>query len=280
VLRAVAGAEPPAATIDDLAWIAGRWQGEALNGRFEETWNRPSGGTMVGMFKLVRDEGAAFYEILTIVPRGESLALRLKHFTADLVGWEEKDQAIEFPLVKLTDREAYFDGLTFRRIHDNAMDIFVVIQQPNGEASEVRFACRRSGPIPSDDATSTKERVAPREAIDRVLEMDALLSRQRNRLCQHQSLAAAVQAYVLGIDCLDFGPCPDRFSQAFRRHRDAWNDSIEFLRKHDSLRGEMHELFAQIERIDEAGRNDLKRHADAISATWNEVVAAAETAGQ
>ena len=40
----------PAAKIGDLKWIAGDWHGSAMGGDFEETWNPPFAGTMMGMF--------------------------------------------------------------------------------------------------------------------------------------------------------------------------------------------------------------------------------------
>ncbi len=308
----------PAAKVDDLAWIAGSWQGEALGGHFEETWNPPSGGTMVGMFKLVKEDGIGFYEICSIVPDGDSLRLRIKHFDANLVGWEDKDKSVEFPLLKLTANEAFFDGLTFRRVNAERMDIFVLIER-HGESNEVQFACQRRSDL---DSTTNKHAVAGTVLLDgkpqahltvqfrddstgksvigitdengkfvlghqtnapveiqRIIQMDSVLGKQRDLLAKTESLGTAVAAYVLAIDCLDFGQCPTDFVAAFKRHRDAWQESIEFLRRHDSLRGEMHELFAKIRQIDDANRNELKKHVDAIFGTWNEVEAAAKAAG-
>ena len=107
----------PQATIDDVSWISGSWSGQAMGSRFEETWNPPSAGTMVGMFKFIKEEEVAFYEILTIVEQGGTLMLRLKHFSPGLEGWEEKEKSIEFPLVSVSQSEARFDGLTLSLIH-------------------------------------------------------------------------------------------------------------------------------------------------------------------
>jgi len=49
------GNESPAATLKDVAWIAGHWQGEALGGITEEVWTAPLGKSMMGSFKLVVD---------------------------------------------------------------------------------------------------------------------------------------------------------------------------------------------------------------------------------
>ena len=144
VLNLPAGTKSPAASIEQLAWIAGNWEGEAMEGRFEETWNPPSAGTMVGMFKFVQEDEVKFYELQTIVTQGDSLVLRIKHFREDLVGWEEKDRSVEFPLVKISENEAYFSGLTYRKISDDEIQIFVRIGD-NEKAKEVKFVCRRVG---------------------------------------------------------------------------------------------------------------------------------------
>lgn len=132
----------PKATVEDLKWIAGHWQGEALGGRFEETWNPPLGDSMIGMFKLLNGEQTQFCELLMILPKQDSLVLRLKHFSGELVGWEEKDKYVEFPLVRVSDRVAEFAGLTFTRMNQDAMHITVMVER-EGEHSELKFECHR-----------------------------------------------------------------------------------------------------------------------------------------
>ena len=111
----------PSATIDDVAWLAGSWVGAAFGGTVEEVWTPPSAGTMVGLFKLVTDGDAKFYEIAWIAEEEGSLVFKLKHFHADFTGWEERDELIAFPLVRMDKDAVYFDGLTFRRVGDDAL---------------------------------------------------------------------------------------------------------------------------------------------------------------
>jgi hypothetical protein len=70
--------------------------------------------------------------------------LRIKHFGPDLAGWEERAQAVDFPLVRLTANEANFDGLTFRLIDDAEMHVFVLLKDAEGEPREECFAYRRA----------------------------------------------------------------------------------------------------------------------------------------
>lgn len=131
-------AAAPKASLSDLAWIRGHWRGKALGGEFEETWNPPLGDSIMGMFKHVKDGKVNFYEILTIVPDGDSLTLRLKHFHGNLVGWEEKDKSVEFPLKSISADEARFDGLVFSRLGPNRMDISV-----ETSGGKLLFECHR-----------------------------------------------------------------------------------------------------------------------------------------
>ena len=129
-------------TIKDFAWIAGHWKGEAMGGVFEETWNPPLGNSMVGMFKLVKNNEVVFYEILTIVEEKNSVVLRLKHFDKGLAGWEEKDKSVEFPFISVSDKEAVFAGLKFQRTNDDSMNIVVQMKE-GGKTSDLTFRCKK-----------------------------------------------------------------------------------------------------------------------------------------
>ena len=144
-IKLEANAKSPAATIDQVAWIAGDWQGEALGGKFEESWNSPSGGSMLGMFKLVVNGSTVFTEHMSVMPKDGSLILRLKHFDGEMKGWEEKDKFVDFPLVKLTANEAYFSGLTLRKTEKDSLSIYVASKNADGKVGEMEFHSRRAG---------------------------------------------------------------------------------------------------------------------------------------
>jgi len=127
-LKLSKGEASPAATIADMAWYSGHWTGQGLGGFNEEIWSAPKGGVMLGMYRMLRDDKAAFYELLTIVEEAGSIAIRLKHFHPDMRGWEERDQVITFPLVAKRDARIYFDGMTFERRGDNAVEVYLAIE--------------------------------------------------------------------------------------------------------------------------------------------------------
>ena len=99
---ALAVTSPPA-TLADLSWLAGSWEGEGIDGAPAlEAYASPAGGQMVGHFRqLNRDGSVMFYELITIVEEGGSLSYRLKHFNPDLTGWEEKDKVVALSLIHI-----------------------------------------------------------------------------------------------------------------------------------------------------------------------------------
>ena len=109
----------PKATLDDVSWVAGHWKGEAFGGVTEEIWSPPLGDSMMFVFKLVSEGKVQFYEAGHIQYKDETLVLQLKHFHSSLKGWEEKEETVDFPLVKMEGNRAYFDGFTIEKISEN-----------------------------------------------------------------------------------------------------------------------------------------------------------------
>lgn len=139
-----AGSTSPPATVADIAWMAGHWEGRGLDGHSFETISPPLAGQMAGHFQQVKEGKIAFYELYQFAERNGSIVLRIKHFGPDLTGWEEKDKAVEFPLVALEREAAYFDGLTMRRTGPDEMESFVVIDRGGGVKEEAAFRFKRA----------------------------------------------------------------------------------------------------------------------------------------
>ena len=135
----------PPASIHDLAWLAGHWRGEFLDGVADEVWAPPSAGSMMGMFRLVQDSAIVFYELMTIVEDGGTLVLKLKHFNPDLSGWEEKDDHVAFSLVRLGERAAYFEGLTFKRVPGDVLRGYLAMHRGD-DVREAAFTYRLVAP--------------------------------------------------------------------------------------------------------------------------------------
>jgi hypothetical protein len=140
---AVPGAPPPPATLADLAWLVGIWEGQGITGPAREIYLPPMGGQMAGHFTQSRGDGIWFYEIVTIVERAGSLSYRLRHFNADLTGWEERNEVRDFPLVAREGDAFYFDDLTIRRDGLDGLIGAVRIRNPDGTSREAVFRYRR-----------------------------------------------------------------------------------------------------------------------------------------
>ena len=145
-LRLSPDQKSPAATIADMEWYAGRWTGSGLGGLNEEVWSPPRNGTMMGMYRMIKDGKPIFYELLLITEENGSLAIKLKHFHADLRGWEERDASVRFPLVAKRDGRIYFDGMTFERIDTDRVKVYLAIENKDGKVHEETFEYSRAKP--------------------------------------------------------------------------------------------------------------------------------------
>lgn len=115
-----AGFESPPADLSQMDWLVGQWSGEGIGGApAMESWLPPMGGIMVGTFvqQTAGEDGAPvimFTEHMYVMEEAGTVVLRLKHFNADLTGWEEKDDMLTFRLVAMEPCAAYFQALTLR----------------------------------------------------------------------------------------------------------------------------------------------------------------------
>ena len=132
-------------TLDDVAWIVGSWAGEGFGGTFEETWNSASLGTMVGMFKVMGDGEISFYELMLLAEEEGSLSLKVKHFSADFAAWEDKEDYLNFRLVKAEDAAVHFSGLSFYRINDDEMHSYLTFRDGDSVREE-KLVYRRVAP--------------------------------------------------------------------------------------------------------------------------------------
>ncbi len=134
----------PAATIDQVQWLTGSWVGTAFGQQFEEVWNPASAGSMVGMFKLFDEEkGVSFYELMLIVEQENSLSLLVKHFSADFVSWETKEEHINFKLVSITENAIHFSGLSFYKISDEEMHAYLAMRMNDQSIKEEKLVFKR-----------------------------------------------------------------------------------------------------------------------------------------
>ncbi|MGB2760145.1 MAG: DUF6265 family protein [Maribacter stanieri] len=129
----------PAATLNDIEWLAGHWKGEAFGGIAEEIWSPPLDGSMMFSFRLLDKGEVSFYEFGHLIEIDATLILQLKHFDANLSGWEERDENIDFKLVKVEENRFYFDDFTIEYISDKEINMYVEVGDEDGTSNEVKF---------------------------------------------------------------------------------------------------------------------------------------------
>ncbi len=142
VVRASPGSAPPPARIDAGAWLEGTWVGTGLGGNSEVAWLAPLAGNMAGVYRGMRNGRVTFFEIMTLVEAGRSLAIRLKHFGPDLRGWEPKEKTIDFNLLRTEPGALYLDGMTYRRTPEG-LESWVLVSLEDGGVRPERFLYRR-----------------------------------------------------------------------------------------------------------------------------------------
>ncbi len=148
------GETRPPATLADAAWLVGAWCGDAFGSRFEETWNPPSAGSMVGMFKLYGDDGVAFYEIMLLTVDEGTLSLKVRHFNADFTAWEDRAEYVNFRLVRKEANALHFGGLSFYRRDAGTIDGYIVMRSGDDIAEQHLRYERRPASGCDDSAAS------------------------------------------------------------------------------------------------------------------------------
>lgn len=134
---------PPQASLVDVAMLVGSWTGTAFGGTFEEVWNPPSAGSMVGLFKLMHDDAVTLYEIMLIREERGTLSFKVKHFGEDFSAWEDREEYTEFPFVSVEKDAIHFQGISFYRISEYEMHAYIVMRKGD-EIREEKLVYTRS----------------------------------------------------------------------------------------------------------------------------------------
>jgi hypothetical protein len=90
----VSPAPRPKPTLADVAWLAGRWQGDWGPRVAEQVWMAPMAGMMLGTFRVVENEKVLVVEMLVLEEKPDGIEFRFRHFTRDLVPWEKSNATL------------------------------------------------------------------------------------------------------------------------------------------------------------------------------------------
>jgi Domain of unknown function (DUF6265) len=156
VSRGVAVQDKPAGAapkLEDIAWLAGAWSGEAGGMLTEEQWMTPHAGCMLGMCRMSRGGKLFLSEFLTIEEREAGVELRIHHFKAGMERREEKP--FVWRLASTADKQAVFELVGEGRVKklvyaqpaagEIACTLFI---EENGQKREEHFRMSRAGKKP------------------------------------------------------------------------------------------------------------------------------------
>ncbi|MEP3482699.1 MAG: DUF6265 family protein [Fuerstiella sp.] len=138
-IKASAGVTGIDADLGQFQWLLGEWSGEGFGGQCLESWSPPAGGSMMGTFRLVEGSKLNFCEVFLLSQTDQGVILKLKHFDDQLVGWEAKDKAINFPLLKVEKNTAWFGGLTYQLQKDGSLKAWVAMKKKDGTFREAEI---------------------------------------------------------------------------------------------------------------------------------------------
>lgn len=96
-------------SLDELAWLEGRWEGKGLGGDVEEHWSHPTAGSMMGMFRLIQNGKPGFFEFCLIEETEGLVTLRFQHFNPGYTAWE-KSGPLVLDLTETTPGRAVFES--------------------------------------------------------------------------------------------------------------------------------------------------------------------------
>ena len=90
--------------------------------------------------------------------------------------------------------------------------------------------------------------------MDEIMKGDAEFGKARNHDPESMPIHQAIATYVENIRSMDYSNCPTEFTKLFHAHIDAWQELVPHTEPFAELRGEMHDVFDQIEKRGNVGR--------------------------
>lgn len=141
-------------TIEDFAWLEGRWQGNWGPRIAEQCWSSPRAGMMIGTFRLVENKKTLVLEMFTLIEKPEGISFYFRHFTPELVPWEKSD-ATTLSLVTLDSQHMTFENSvngqpkhsTFVRVDPDTFISRSEIVPDSGETQVIEITYHRQKPI-------------------------------------------------------------------------------------------------------------------------------------
>ncbi len=91
---------------------------------------------MMFCFKMISDNKVSCYEFGQIIEKDKTIQLQIRHFSGDLKPWEN-EKPENFNFIKIEDNKLYFDGITYEKVGDKILNIYVYFEESK---EEIKFS--------------------------------------------------------------------------------------------------------------------------------------------
>lgn len=126
------------------------------------------------------------------------------------------------------------------------------------------FGC--NGHNKKNDSSASDVERKRKDCVKQIFEKDSIFGNIRNHDSEKISISEAIHNYSKNLKSLNYSNCPEKFETAFRNHIDAWIDFRKVSDKYPLLRGELHDIFAIMEKSKDS--TEFKSRLDQILETW------------
>jgi hypothetical protein len=125
-----------------LTFLSGHWTSTTE----EEYWSSPIGESMVGTYRVLKEEAPVFYEFWAIEIENGEPVYKMKHFNANLQGWEPKDESVRLPMTEHETNSVTFSNgkITLHYERHGAMLFSTLTRIKNGKEVKDEFRLRRT----------------------------------------------------------------------------------------------------------------------------------------
>jgi hypothetical protein len=156
---ALAQGSAPAASLQDLSWLVGRWVGKTASGQhIEEMWMPAEDGLMIGSFRWERGQGRWLFEFMSLdagtAASPTPLTFRLKHFDRGFRGLEDKAVSTTLTPIEASASRVLFEmreaerlvRITYSRPSADALLVVFDETAPGQTAVHIEFPFTRARP--------------------------------------------------------------------------------------------------------------------------------------
>jgi hypothetical protein len=95
-------------SISDIQFIEGSWKATAGDRSIDAVWSSPSGESMVGYVRVMKDGKVSLYELFAFEKHEQGLVALVRHFRPGLIAAEEKDNPNHYTFLEAGSGRAVF----------------------------------------------------------------------------------------------------------------------------------------------------------------------------